>query len=170
MDKGFLSTSTRMIAEVAGITQPNLYHYFKTKEEIYVAVLEDLAMTVRVELDKIVAADGAPLDEKLKEIFFYLKDKHPVNLYIMQHDIHHELSKDSFQELYAIWRNAYLTPLTRLFDQYTTDRTTFSSEELARHFYATIAPYIQKDTRRINPLSFEQIIHLFVYGILDKKN
>ena len=30
MDKGFQATSTRDIAENAGITQPNLYHHFKT--------------------------------------------------------------------------------------------------------------------------------------------
>ncbi len=36
MNHGFLATSTRKIATEVGITQPNLYHHFRNKEEIYV--------------------------------------------------------------------------------------------------------------------------------------
>ena len=34
MSKGYLGTSTREIAQRAGITQPNLYHYFSDKEKL----------------------------------------------------------------------------------------------------------------------------------------
>lgn len=47
MERGFQATSTREIAEKAEITQPNLYYHFKTKEDIYIAVLEELSSEVK---------------------------------------------------------------------------------------------------------------------------
>lgn len=167
MEKGYLSTSTRMIALEAGITQPNLYHYFKNKEEIYIAVLDDLATVVNKDLLKIVSEHDDSIENKLKEIFLYLKEKHPVNLNIMQHDISHEISKKNQYRLYQIWRKAYLSPLITLFDTQAADHLSFSSEELARHFFSTISPYIQRYERTYEGLSSDQIIHLFVYGIFD---
>ena len=38
MTKGFKNTSTREIALKANITQPNLYHHFKNKKELYLAL------------------------------------------------------------------------------------------------------------------------------------
>ena len=35
MQQGYKGTSTRQIAELLGITQPNLYYHFKRKEDIY---------------------------------------------------------------------------------------------------------------------------------------
>ena len=40
MTKGFKNTSTREIALKANITQPNLYHHFKNKKELYLAVID----------------------------------------------------------------------------------------------------------------------------------
>ena len=36
---GFKGTSTREIAEAAGLRQPSLFHYFKNKNEIFRAVV-----------------------------------------------------------------------------------------------------------------------------------
>lgn len=168
MDKGYLSTSTRMIAEAVGITQPNLYHYFKTKEEIYVAVLEDLGAVVKKDLNQIVMSKQGTLEKKLIEILHYLRDKHPVNLNIMLHDINNEISSDSRYALYTIWKNSYVAPLVYLFEQYIGEQSTFKAEDLARHYYSTIAPYIQKEAKRFEGLNYDQVIHLFVYGILDE--
>ena len=38
-EKGFKGTSTREIAEAAGLRQPSLFHYFKNKNEIFRAVV-----------------------------------------------------------------------------------------------------------------------------------
>ena len=71
MDKGFQATSTRQIAERAGITQPNLYYHFKTKEAIYIAVLEDLSKVVREQLELIIQEDNQLLEEKLLHVIHF---------------------------------------------------------------------------------------------------
>lgn len=47
MAKGFKNTSTREIALQANITQPNLYHHFKNKKELYIAVISQLTERVQ---------------------------------------------------------------------------------------------------------------------------
>jgi AcrR family transcriptional regulator len=37
---GYYKTTTAMIAQSAGVTQPYLFHFYKTKQELYLAVLE----------------------------------------------------------------------------------------------------------------------------------
>ena len=39
-EHGFYKTTTAMIAREAGVTQPYIFHFFKTKEDLYLAVLE----------------------------------------------------------------------------------------------------------------------------------
>lgn len=168
MEKGFKATSTREIAESTGITQPNLYHHFKTKEEIYVAVLRDLSFEVKEELEEIVHRKHMGLVEKLKLILEYLQSKHPLNFYIMSHDMTYEISAEHNEYLYNIWKISYLSPIVELFDQYLDGKVLLSSDDLARHYYATIAPLMQKDGGFYKELSSEQIIDLFVYGILNR--
>lgn len=169
MDKGYQATSTREIAEKAGITQPNLYHHFRTKEDIYIAVLEDLSEEVKEALEQIVASDAYSLEHTLQKVLDYLRAKHPVNFFIMSHDIAHEISSDNHQCLYKIWMASYLSPLAHLFKKYVSEKTPFTPNELGRHFYSTIAPFIQKDGGFYKEVSSEQVIHLFVYGILDRE-
>jgi AcrR family transcriptional regulator len=54
MKKGFKNTSTREIALKADITQPNLYHHFKNKKELYIAVIKQLTERVQKKLSPIV--------------------------------------------------------------------------------------------------------------------
>lgn len=170
MDKGFQATSTREIAEKAGITQPNLYHHFKTKEAIYIAVLEDLSLEVKIELNQLVDATmNGPLVERLQAILDYLREKHPVNFFIMSHDMTHEISSENHHHLYKIWQESYLSPIIRLFDEYVQAKFPLSSNDLARYYYATIAPFIQKESGFYKQITSEQIIYLFVYGILDRE-
>ncbi len=39
MTHGYAAVTTRMIADAADVQQPLLYHYFKTKEALYLAVV-----------------------------------------------------------------------------------------------------------------------------------
>lgn len=169
MDKGYKATSTREIAEKAGITQPNLYHHFKTKEDIYMAVLSDLSSEVKEALNRIVGRKEDSLVDSLQKVLDYLREKHPMNFSIMSHDMTHEISPEHHQQLYVMWQESYLAPLIGLFDRYVNESIPLSSSALARHFYATIAPFIQKDNTFYKEISSEQIIYLFVYGILDRE-
>ncbi len=168
MDKGFQATSTREIAESSGITQPNLYHHFKTKEDIYIAVLEDLSAEVRVVLEDLVAAHNDSLFDSLVEILNYLRDSHPVNFSMMSHDMTHKISEKNHYYLYKVWQDSYVEPLVTLFDRYMDENTPFQSKELTQYFYAIISPFIQREQTLNKQVNSEKIIHLFVYGILDK--
>lgn len=50
--RGYAATSVREIVEMAGVTKPALYYHFRSKEGIYLAILEDL---VRI-ADEAIAA------------------------------------------------------------------------------------------------------------------
>lgn len=167
MEKGFQATSTREIAEKAGITQPNLYHHFKTKEAIYVAVLEKLSKEVKKTLEKLVEESTDSLFERLLDILKYLRERHPANFSIMSHDMTYEISEENHYHLYQIWQKSYLAPLAKLFSHYVSEESPFSPEELGRYFYSMIAPFIQKENRFYKEVTSENIIYLFVYGILD---
>lgn len=43
--RGYAATSVREIVERAGLTKPALYYHFRSKEGIYLAILEDLVRT-----------------------------------------------------------------------------------------------------------------------------
>lgn len=167
MEKGFQATSTREIAENAGITQPNLYHHFKTKEAIYIAVLEQLSSEVKEALEKMVAEPTESLFDSLLKILDYLRERHPANFSIMSHDMTYEISEENHQHLYRIWQISYVAPLVTLFDRYITENSPFNSNELVRYFYSMIAPFIQKENRFYKRVTSEKILYLFVYGILD---
>ena len=167
MEKGFVTTSTREIAEKAGITQPNLYHHFKTKEAIYIAVLEKLSSEVKKTLEKMVEGPFESLFERLVDILNYLREEHPANFSIMSHDMTYEISEENHYHLYQIFQESYLAPLTKLFSGYVTEESPFTPNELSRYFYSMIAPFIQKENKFYKEVTSEKIIYLFVYGILN---
>ncbi|MGG3573058.1 TetR/AcrR family transcriptional regulator [Bacillus gobiensis] len=39
-EKGYYKTTTADVARLVGVTQPYVFHFFKTKEELYLAVLQ----------------------------------------------------------------------------------------------------------------------------------
>lgn len=168
MEKGFQATSTRDIAEKAEITQPNLYYHFKTKEEIYIAVLEDLSSTVKKNLEQMVEEDKGDLLDSLLSILNYLREMHPANFSIMSHDMTYEVSKENHYYLYQIWKSSYMMPLVKLFKHYMDDASQFTAQELSRYFYSMIAPFMQKNNDFYKEVSSEKILSLFVYGIMDK--
>ena len=168
MEKGFQATSTRDIAEYAGITQPNLYHHFKTKETIYIAVLKKLAKEVKVILDELVEEPSDSLDEILIRVLNFLRESHPVNFSIMSHDMTYEISEENHHHLYLNWRDSYVAPLERLFERFVKDNSLFTPQQLAIYFYSAISPYIQKENRFYKEVESEKIIHIFVYGIINE--
>jgi TetR/AcrR family transcriptional regulator len=67
---GFRGSTIDRIAEKAGLSKPNLLYYFRSKEAIYVAVLED---TLDVWLEPLAALD--PAGDPLEEIGRYVTTK-----------------------------------------------------------------------------------------------
>ena len=142
-----------------------LTYYFKTKEEIYIAVLEKLSAEIKDALETLVSKPTGSLINDLTEILRFLRVSHPANFSIMRHDMTYEISEDHHYLLYRTWQASYLEPIVRLFDYYLDDNTSYTSDELARFFYSTIAPFIQKDNRFYKEVEAEKIVYIFVNGI-----
>ncbi|WP_438448754.1 TetR/AcrR family transcriptional regulator [Gorillibacterium sp. sgz5001074] len=45
--QGFYKTTTAHVAKSVGVTQPYVFHFFKSKEELYLAVLEQASSRIR---------------------------------------------------------------------------------------------------------------------------
>lgn len=73
--QGFYKTTTAHVAEDVGVTQPYVFHFFKTKEQLYLAVLE----RAYDRMSRAFAAVEAPpgqLSKKMGEAFNTLLDSH----------------------------------------------------------------------------------------------
>lgn len=68
--KGFKGTSTREIADAAGLRQPSIFHYFENKEAIYRELLE---RSIQPVLDFVKANDALDLSapEKLYRLIYF---------------------------------------------------------------------------------------------------
>ncbi|MFW0795436.1 TetR/AcrR family transcriptional regulator [Gordonia sp. CPCC 205515] len=62
---GYTGTSTRMIAEAVGIRQASMYHYFATKDEILVALLDTTVAAPLERARELLDDDRPPLDRLL---------------------------------------------------------------------------------------------------------
>lgn len=59
MRQGYNDTSTRQIAKILNITQPNIYYHFKNKEEIYFQVMKRLSTEVGKNLSDLSKKAGS---------------------------------------------------------------------------------------------------------------
>jgi TetR/AcrR family transcriptional regulator len=65
--RGFAGTSTRAIAEAAGLRQPSLFHWFPSKEAILERLLER-TLAPSLEFAEALAGDPAPAAERLERL------------------------------------------------------------------------------------------------------
>lgn len=56
--KGYAGTSVRELTETAGVTKPVLYYYFKSKEGIYLALMEEAFAEFYKTTEKALASPG----------------------------------------------------------------------------------------------------------------
>jgi AcrR family transcriptional regulator len=167
MQQGYRGTSTRQIAEVLGITQPNLYYHFKKKEDIYYAVLARLATDVSKNLYQIVNDSNDTLPEKLQNMARFLQKRHPFNFYLMMNDMKHTVSEKISKKLYLIWEKNYQQPFIYLFQTSELPlRNGLSISFIVRQMFLLIASYLDTSERETE---LSQAIDLFLYGVLEQK-
>ena len=63
--KGYAGTSVREIAEQAGVSKPVLYYYFKSKEGLFLAILEMAENLQKQLLAEVLKSQGTVLDRLL---------------------------------------------------------------------------------------------------------
>ncbi|MGX7184122.1 TetR/AcrR family transcriptional regulator [Enterococcus pallens] len=169
MNQGYEATSTRQIADALGITQPNLYYHFKKKEDIYVAVMRALAEEVGQQLRQLAKENESTLTEKLTEMMVYLRQRHPFDFYMMMHDMHYALSKESAEELYLLWQQSYEAPFIEVLKKEGVALRSEIQVELAvKQLFILLAAYLQPETYDKQGNSFPAAIDMFLYGIVKK--
>lgn len=116
MEFGYRAITTRQISDACGLTQPALYHYFKDKQELYVAMaLEELARTY-AGLERITRRNES-IEERLRRAVAYLVGATQHDHSLMIHDIRYELSAEARALLDEEFRTNMIAPLAELFEQ-----------------------------------------------------
>lgn len=67
-NKGYAGTSVREIVDVAGVTKPTLYYYFKNKEDLYRKLMDQTIETFFALLEESLSKEG---DIRSRLIAFY---------------------------------------------------------------------------------------------------
>ena len=77
--KGFATTTTREIGEAVGIHYSSLYYHFRSKDEIYAAVVEDLCGRLMQGIEQVLDASQPPKEklEMLIRAYFDFVAEHP---------------------------------------------------------------------------------------------
>ena len=65
-DTGFRGTTTKRIAAAAGVSEATVYLHFRSKEELYHAILEEAIKAQEPLLQELGAGSDIPLDEALR--------------------------------------------------------------------------------------------------------
>lgn len=171
MERGYKNTSTREIAEHCNITQPNLYHHFKNKKELYIAVIKQLTDNVQKDLTVIIES-SAPSKEKLQKLIFILLDKHPTNLFLMLHDMFIEMEVEYRSTLYTIFKKTYINNIAALFENENSDfhlREGVNVEDATRFVLYIISSILSIEStyqRKTKEEDIEIFIDLMLNGLI----
>jgi AcrR family transcriptional regulator len=74
---GYRETSNRMIAEMAWVTSGTIYHYFANKQDLFLAIHEELQNEIQGRLDKITDVSFAGAVDTMLKILMELYIEHP---------------------------------------------------------------------------------------------
>lgn len=110
---GYRAVSTRQIAEGSGVTQAALYHFFRGKEGLYVAVLRDELARLYSGLSRILAREARAPD-KLDAAARFLLATTDYDFALMQHDIEAELGPEARALIAGEFVTHLLAPLVAM--------------------------------------------------------
>ena len=117
VQKGFLETSMREIAEAAGVGKSTLYDYFPSKEEIMIAYVVDEVQRMTAQAQAIIAQELS-VTEKFRRIWHNHLENMLANkqMYIKISFESQRLSLDSQQRI-QVHRHAYQDMLGELVEE-----------------------------------------------------
>ncbi|GAB4073810.1 TetR/AcrR family transcriptional regulator [Barrientosiimonas marina] len=138
MEKGYRAVTTRDIAAKCGISQPALYYHYPNKQTLYIAMLEMFVSSIQSKLEAISEETTAKRLETMLEV---LSEEHPTSIMMMIHDIFVEFSEDNQRYIYFLWKQTYLEPFVRIFEEMKLDnllRDTITPDAAARFCLLTV--------------------------------
>lgn len=113
MELGYRAVSTRQIAQICGVTQPAIYHHFKNKQTLYVAVMRQTLHHTEADL-KAILAEFTSFQERFTQIAIYMMIHFEIDMAQMFHDISHELGTDDQQLIHQWWTEGFLMPVVKM--------------------------------------------------------
>ncbi|MGY3766292.1 TetR/AcrR family transcriptional regulator [Vagococcus vulneris] len=162
MTQGYLATSTRQITDLLGVSQPTIYYHFKHKEDIYYHVMLRLSLDVEQKLKKIEHESTMDLEDTLLLMINYLTHEHPINFFLMMHDIKYNLSEDMSQKLYQLFSTSYKTPFINLFKKEQSRLSeSINIDFTVGQLFILMTAYLGQEDEGTLPKS----IHLFLNGV-----
>ncbi|WP_318766832.1 TetR/AcrR family transcriptional regulator [Lactiplantibacillus carotarum] len=170
LKNGYAATSTRDIANAIGITQPALYHHFKDKEVIFLAVINTVGDEIKTGIEAILATDQSPLDQ-LTAVSILLTHKHPADVFTLIHTSFKALSRDHIRELAGVFATDYAQPIQRVFEQPAMHLQAGVTPQMAANFYLTsLSPLFNQFHRIGDPDADERtrvqtLLKMILFGV-----
>jgi AcrR family transcriptional regulator len=115
MELGYRAVSTRLIAQTCGITQPALYHHFKNKQSLYIAVLQHTLKQTENGLHSILTQYKS-FHDRFYHMAMYMMLRFEVDMAQMFHDINHELSLGDQTQIGEWWKKGFLMPVVQVLE------------------------------------------------------
>ncbi|WP_129045530.1 TetR/AcrR family transcriptional regulator [Companilactobacillus metriopterae] len=167
--KGFQATSTRQIAQELGITQPNMYHYFKNKKVLYAESIDFSMGEFGNNLLKYYNENkDDPFSELLLKISTFMIENFKINYFLMRHDIETFFTDEEKKNISQNWGGGYYKVLYNIFQ---------SNKEVLRKdialpvqvgtYLTMLLPYIEYDeeSRRHNIANLKTMVEIFINGV-----
>ena len=112
-DQGFHKTRMSDIAQAAGVSQGTLYHYFRSKDELFLAVFNAWNEQIKSIVEQLPAADMHVTDKfwmvnQLAVTFFETgEDLLPVLVEYWAYLLHNPEAAATFREFYAAMQDSF---------------------------------------------------------------
>lgn len=110
-ERGFAGTTTREIAQQAGVNPGLLYYYYSNKETLYLSLLETAVSEIVVQIENIAASPDTP-EEKIRQIaqaFLAHYQVHPQSFLLIQRAVNEH--SPAAQALAQRWLSRCFTAL-----------------------------------------------------------
>ena len=100
----------------------------------------------------------------------YLIDSHLVDLFMMLHDLKQNISSETRNHLFALWKQNYREPFEVIFSKNREAlRENVTQEIAARHFFLILSPYITQAGNSVEKsMTVEQLIDLYLHGVISE--
>src|SRR5450432_491436 len=102
---GYEATTTAAIAQAAGITEPILYRHFKSKQELFIAIVRDVSKRTLEQWEKLIADETDPA--KKIRVAAAAMPEHFKRLSEYYHVLHGALATSRDKKVLAVMREHY---------------------------------------------------------------
>ncbi|QDI90146.1 TetR/AcrR family transcriptional regulator [Salicibibacter halophilus] len=166
MEKGYRAVTTREIAAKCNISQPALYYHYPDKQSLYIAMLEVFVKNIQLKMEAITEET---ISQRLEAMLELLSKEHPSSIMMMINDIRVEFKEVNQIHIYGLWRQTYLEPFIRIFEEMKEEgslRDSISPEDAARFCLLTLGQSMSTWKNKPKSLAgqFTLLVDLILHG------